>query len=273
MPGGIPDYRLLEASGEALAAAEQMEDRAREPASEAMFEMLTRPLLHDGVRRVLEVGCGSGALAARIAGALPGAEILATDKSPTMLGVAARLRETEGVSNVTFAEWDVTDAASFPGVTGFDFIVSSVMLPYLSDEETRALVSLLASWLNPGGVLSFVEQDLQTLAIALEEADLVWKNKGLVPGAARKQTAVLNLRPLVRAAGLEVLPRASFLWTDDAMGPYMARLQQRTADDMVAAGVFAEEEGRRWVAAMEAKVSAGDFYYGLVYHRIAGRRE
>lgn len=272
MPGGIPDYRLLEASGEALAAAQQMEDRAREPASAEMFDALTRPLLHDGVRRVLEVGCGSGALAARIAAVLPGAEILATDKSPTMLGVAARLRDADGAANVTFAEWDVTDAAAFPGEPGFDFIVSSVMLPYLSDEETEALVALLAGWLNPGGVLSFVEQDLQTLAVAMEEYELAWKYKAVVPGAAQKRTAVLNLRPLLRKASLEVLPRASFLWTDDAMGPYMARLQQRTLDDMVAAGVFTVEDAARWAAEMAAKVAAGDFYYGLVYHRIAGRR-
>ena len=42
---GIPDYQNLNVSGEARYAAERMEARAREPASEAMFTELMAPLL------------------------------------------------------------------------------------------------------------------------------------------------------------------------------------------------------------------------------------
>ena len=77
MAVGIPDYRNLELSGEARLAADGMEDRAREPASAEMFEKLVRPLLGPGVQRILEVGCGTGALAARMAQARPGARIFA----------------------------------------------------------------------------------------------------------------------------------------------------------------------------------------------------
>ncbi len=100
----------------------------------------------------------------------------------------------------------------------------------------------------------------------------MWKYKRTIPPAAKKQWNASNLRPLVREAGLDPLPRASFLWIDTAMGRYTRNVLQRTADDMVALGEFTAEEGTRWMKTLDDLAASGDFYYGLVYHRIAGRR-
>jgi hypothetical protein len=55
---GIPNYQNLDPTGEAQAAADRMEARAREPASEVMFSELVAPLITFGTKRILEVGCG-----------------------------------------------------------------------------------------------------------------------------------------------------------------------------------------------------------------------
>ncbi len=273
MPVGIPDYKNLELSGEARLAADGMEDRAREPSSAEMFDALVRPLLGQGVRRVLEVGCGTGALAGRIATACPGATVYALDKSPTMLMVAQSLRAEEGVSGIEFLEWDVTDEAAFPaGDAPFDLVISSVMLPYLSDEQTVDLVNRLAARLAPGGVLAFVEQDLATVSIAFPDPNLVWKAKRAPVPNESKRLIAINLRPVLRDAGLEMLPRATFPWVDDHYGPYMRRLQHRTADDLVKAGIYTAEDARAWKDGLDALAAAGDFHYGLVYHRIAAAK-
>ena len=86
----IPDYKNLDLSGEALQAAMRMEARAHEPASEQMFRQLVGPLLSPQVRTVLEFGCGTAALSRRIAQALPGAGVYATDKSDGMLTQLAK---------------------------------------------------------------------------------------------------------------------------------------------------------------------------------------
>lgn len=273
MAVGIPDYRNLELSGEARLAADGMEDRAREPSSAAMFDALVRPLLGPGVRRILEVGCGTGALAARMARACPGATLFALDKSPTMLAVARSLRAEEGVNGIEFLEWDVTDEASFPaGSEPFDLIVSSVMLPYLSDEQTDGLVARLAARLAPGGVMAFVEQDLGTVSVAHPQPEIWWKVKRAPIPNENKRLIAMNLRPVLRDCGLEMLPRATFPWTDDHYGPYMRRLQQRTAADLVAAGILSTDEEKAWLDGLESLAASGDFHYGLVYHRIAGRK-
>ncbi len=268
---GIPDYQNLDLTDEALAAAERMEARAREPASEAMFDALVSPLLEAGPRRLLEVGAGSGALSRRISRALPGAEICASDKSEGML-LAARRYGGDDYSNVTLARWDVLRESEFPfGDSPFDLVISSVMMPYLDDDECADLVQRLSARLAVGGVLAFVEQDLQSDALAMPSYDLVTRVLAK-DGRALKRTIALGLRPLLRQAGLELLPRRSFLWTDDVGGPYTRALLAHMADDAVRAGRLTAEQRLEWTASLEQLRTSGEFYYGLVYHFVAGRK-
>jgi SAM-dependent methyltransferase len=269
---GIPDYVNLELSGEALAAAEQMENRAAQPASIGLFDTLVRPLL-PGVNRVLEFGCGTGALAARIAWAAPGAEVIATDKSPTMLAAARALRTAENAPPITFAPWDLLDE-NLPvpgGQAGFDLILASVVTPYLPEPDLPRAFARLAGMLTPGGVLALLEQDLATVAMNIPDRALVEKSR-TVPHYPGRSALGLALRPLLRDAGLEPLPRASYLWTDDSFCPYIERLMDRTAADLVASGVFQEAEGARWMRLWREQAARGEAYYGLVYHRVAARK-
>lgn len=276
---GIPHYCDLDLSGEARAAAERLEDRARAPASEAMFDELVVPLLDPTPANVLEVGCGTAALSRRLVWLLPGATIHATDKSEGMLAAAREYAEADfvegpasGGGRLVLGRWDVLDAASFPfdGGVRFGLILSSVMVPYLDDDDTVALVRDLASRLAPGGVLAFVEQDLQTDAVNFPRFDLTRRVLDK-DGRDLKTTLTLGLRPLLREAGLEPLPRRSFLWTDGRYEPYTRELLGRLADAALEAGRITAAERDEWGSGLDTLSDAGDFYYGLVYHRVAGQ--
>lgn len=268
---GIPNYQGLDVGGEAPAAAERMEARAREPASQEMFERLVLPLLEARTRRVLEVGAGTGALSRRISQALAAAEICASDKSEGML-LAARRYAGDDFANVTLARWDVLREADFPfDSRPFDLVISSVMVPYLDDAQTADLVQRLSARLSPGGVLAFVEQDLQTDALCVPSYEL-FRRVLAKDERALKRTVALGLRPLLRDAGLEPLARRSFLWTDEAGGPYTRELLSRMADDAGRAGRLSPHERQEWSDALEGLRASGDFYYGLVYHLVAGRK-
>jgi SAM-dependent methyltransferase len=271
MLNSLPDYKNLDLSGEARSAAERMEARALEPASEAMFRELVAPLLAPGVRRVLDIGCGTGSLARRIARLAPDAEVVATDKSTGMLQVGELLAKSEGLSRVKFLPWDVMDEAAFPGGPGaFDLIVSSVMIIYLSEDDAENLIGRLARRLSPGGVLAFVEQDLMTDTIG-EPSELflrvLAKDK-----RSFKRSQALGLRLILRNAGLELLPRASFLWSDENYGAYTRELLERFADSCRQGGGISADEADAFKKALDEQAARGDFYYGLVYHRIAARK-
>jgi SAM-dependent methyltransferase len=269
---GIPRYEDLGLDEAALAAARRMEARAAMPASVAMYDQLVVPLVGAATRTVLEIGCGTAALARRIAASAPGAEVHATDKSQAMLRSAAACVAAGGHERVRLARWDATAPGAFPFLdTRYDLIVSSVMAPYLEDGATARLVCDLAGRLAPGGVLLFVEQDLLTDSLHFPSFDLL---RRVYAKDARdlKRTLALGLRPLLRAAGLAVLPRRSYLWTDEDYGPYTQELLGGIADAALGAGRIDDSERRAWDAALAALRSDGDFYYGIVYHRIAARR-
>ncbi|MHB1844572.1 MAG: class I SAM-dependent methyltransferase [Deltaproteobacteria bacterium] len=267
---GLPDYANLDLTGEAAAAAARMEARGQEPASAAMFDALVRPLLAQA-RLVLEVGCGTAALARRIAAARPEATVFAADKSSGMVAVARALSQAEAPRHrLELAVWDVTCEERFPfGPRPFDLIVSSVLVPYLTPEEAASLVRRLAARLAPGGVLAFVEQDLQTDSVRHPDFRLASRVLGKEARPVPPHAA-LGLFPLLRAAGLSPLPRRSFLWTDERYGPYCRELLERTADDGVKSGRLTPDERDQWKRSLAELARAGEFHYGLVYHLIAG---
>lgn len=269
---GIPDYYDLDVSGEALSTARRMEARAEAPASGAMFGELVAPLLEPAPAAVLEVGCGTAALSRRVARRLPGSTAYAADKSAGMLAYAAE--RAEGLENLRLGRWDVTEPEGFPfeGAAPFGVILSSVLVPYLKDGQNTALVRELASRLAPGGVLAFVEQDLLTDSVSFPRHDLF---RRVYAKDAREldTTMALGLRPLLQEAGLTMLPRSSFLWSDEEYLPYTRELLAGLADAALRERRITQEERREWGDTLERQAENGDFYYGLVYHRIAGRRE
>lgn len=273
---GIPNYRDLDLSGESRAAAKRMEDRATAPASQAMFDALVAPLLDQlssSPSNVLELGCGTAALSRRVARRLPNGTVYAADKSEGMLAAAREYAEAEsgGGGELILGRCDVLDIASFPfDRDRFDVILSSVMAPYLDDEATVSLVEDLTSRLAPGGTLAFIEQDLTTDTVNFPDFDLL-RRVYARDERDLKKTVALGLRPLLREAGLRLLPRKSFLWTDDEYLPYTRELLDRIAADALKAGRITTAERERWTATLESLADSGDFYYGLVYHRIAGR--
>ncbi|SFO99632.1 Methyltransferase domain-containing protein [Geodermatophilus dictyosporus] len=108
-----------------------------------------RPLLLRALprrcERVLEVGCGTGDLAAVLAAR--GATVDAVDRSPEMAALA-RARVPPGVRVL---EGDVLGTGLPPG--GYDAVVGSGVLHHLPLEEA---LRTLAAAVRPGGVLAMV---------------------------------------------------------------------------------------------------------------------
>ncbi len=106
----------------------------------------------DGAQRVLDVGCGAGALARKLAGSVP--HVAGIDVSPGMIEAARR----EAPPNVTFSVGDALTLDVAPG--SYDAVVSSAVLHHLPLAEA---LPRMAGWLRPGGVLA---------AVALPRGDL-----------------------------------------------------------------------------------------------------
>jgi tRNA (cmo5U34)-methyltransferase len=102
-------------------------------------------------RRVLDLGAGTGMLAARVAAAYPEAELVLTDGAPAMLEQA---REALGAR----ASLHVADLADPLPEGGFDAVVSALAIHHLDDADKRDLFARVREALPPGGVFVNAEQ-------------------------------------------------------------------------------------------------------------------
>jgi trans-aconitate 2-methyltransferase len=143
--------------------------------------------------RVLDLGCGTGHLAARIAEA--GVEVVGIDSSPEMIAEARRL--FPGLS------FEVADARDFAFDEPFDAVLSNAVLHWVKPPEQA--IACIKRALRPGGrfVAEFggrgnVAAIVSSLDAASREIGLgAWEHPWYYP-------SIGEYAPLLERAGLEV---------------------------------------------------------------------
>ncbi len=122
--------------------------------SAELAEVLESLIDFSRVFRIVEVGCGRGRLAIRMAGLVGGrGHVLGLDTSKEILGLAVRDARAERVSNITF---DVGDARSLRLPDGgADMVVCSSLLCSL--KEVDSVVREMLRITRKGGVVAIAE--------------------------------------------------------------------------------------------------------------------
>jgi trans-aconitate methyltransferase len=143
--------------------------------------------------RILDLGCGTGHLTAKIAEA--GTGVVGMDSSSEMIAEARRL-----YPNIRF---EVADARDFAFDEPFDAVFSNAVLHWVKEPETA--IACVRKALKPGG--RFVAEfggrgNVRTIVSALDAASRViglgaWEHPWYYPGIG-------EYAPLLERAGLEV---------------------------------------------------------------------
>jgi magnesium-protoporphyrin O-methyltransferase len=111
-------------------------------------------------RRILDAGCGTGALA--IEAARRGAQVVAIDLSPTLVALAQeRLPESLGPGSVVFCSGDMLD----PGLGHFDHVVAMDSLIHYRAHDVVAALSRLAERTRHSMVFTAAPRTPATMAM------------------------------------------------------------------------------------------------------------
>ena len=151
--------------------------------------------------RVLDLGAGTGALAAALARRGRPREIVLVDSSPKMLAAARRRLRRRGLSRVTRTV--IADARE-PEVEGpFDLVGVSYLLHLLPAADAARVVASARALLAPGGRLVVVSHS-SPAGCAGGIYRSLWRllARRLPPALAAGPLA--DVRPLLRAAGFRV---------------------------------------------------------------------
>ena len=126
------------------------------PEREARFTVMIDILaaLAGDVPIVVDLGCGPGSLAMRVADRLSGAQVIAVDADPLLLELGRHAVGDRG-GRIRWVDADLRDSelAAKLGLNGTaDAAVSTTALPWLSPGELTDLLGRLRHVLRPGGV-------------------------------------------------------------------------------------------------------------------------
>ena len=214
---------------------------------------------------VVDVGSGSGGMAAAFAAALAvreGGRVVLVDATPELLAAAAdAVGEVAGDKVEAVAvEFDAADDGLADAVPAADLVWASRVVHHLPDE--RAGVARLARLLRPGGTLALVEGGLGKRCLPwdvgigtpgledrLHAARAEWFTRMRAGMAGVERTGV-GWNRLLADAGLTDVRAFSFLV--DLPAPASAQVRQFVADYLDwmvgVAGEFLSEEDRATVA-------------------------
>jgi SAM-dependent methyltransferase len=251
---------------EGLMAA--LEIRAADPQQRAMLNTYLKDIALPPNSRVLEVGCGTGAVT-RVLATWPGvAETIGVDPSPVFVAKAREL--AKGMTNLSFQE---ADGRSLPfNDNSFDAVVFHTTLCHVPEPEAmlREAVRLLV----PGGYLAVFEGDYATATLATKAGDPL----NDCADAFREQFVhdpwlVRRLAALVRAAGVELECVRSYGYVEASKPGFMLHSWiDLGADALAASGRIGADAAAALKAEARRRVATGEYFGHIAYMSLVARK-
>jgi ubiquinone/menaquinone biosynthesis C-methylase UbiE len=267
----MPDIytRVTEAAPKILESLmTALEIRAADPQQRAMLQTyLTDMSLSQGAR-VLEVGCGTGAVTRVLAIWPEVGEIIGVDPSPVFVAKAREL--AGGLSTVGFQE---ADGRSLPFEDdAFDAIVFHTTLCHVPEPEVMLHEAVRV--LRPGGCLAVFEGDYATGTLATRAGDPLEE----CAEAFREQFVhdpwlVRRLPALLRAASVDIECVRSYGYVETSKPGFMLpSWVDLGAAALVASGRIGADMAAALKAEARRRIASGEYFGHIAYMSLVARK-
>jgi SAM-dependent methyltransferase len=246
--------------------ADILELRAADPQQRAMREVYLGDIEFPAGARVLDVGCGTGAVTRTLA-TWPGvAEVVGLDPSPVFL---ARARELGPPANVSFVEGDCRSIAFAD--RSFDVVVFHTTLCHVPEPDVA--LQEAARVLRPEGRLAVFDGDYVTTTVALAAADpLQACADACVDFLVHDPWLVRRLPALLEAATFSLVRMRGHSYVETLDAAYIPSLLDRGADVLVTAGRIGSDTATALKAEVRRRIAAGRFFGHIAYASLVAKR-
>jgi ubiquinone/menaquinone biosynthesis C-methylase UbiE len=266
----MPDVysRITEADEEtSRQLGDAMELRFTDPQQQAMLSDYLGRIEWPEPARVVEIGCGTGAIARALAGRPGVAEVVGVEPSAHLLRLARQL--ADGTDNLTFVEGDGRDVP-LPDAS-FDVAVTHTVLSHAPTPER--VVAEMVRLVRPGGWVALFDGDYATMTVARSAADpLQTCVSAFAESFINDPWVTRSFRPVLSGLGLVdvTVEGHGFLRVDDS--PYVQSIVTRGARALESSGVIGRELADALVNESGRRVSAGAFFGFISYTSAVARK-
>ena len=247
--------------------ADVLEARAADLRQREMLKSYLSEIDFPNDARVLEVGCGTGAVTRTLA-QWPGVfEAVGVDPSPIFIAKAKELGK--GISNIAFEE---ADGRSLPFEAGsFDVVVIHTTMCHVPGPE--GLVTEAHRILRPDGWLAVFDGDYATATVATGDFDpLEACIDAFRDGFVHDQWLVRRLPMLIHSGGFEVMSMRSHGYVEAPEGAYLLTWVDRGADVLLQAGRIGENEAAALKSEARRRSENKQWFGHIAYASILARK-
>jgi len=247
--------------------ADALEMRAASPAQRAMLETYLSHIDFPEQASVLEIGCGTGPVAAVLAQWPKVAEVVGVDPSPVLLVKARTLRGA--IRNLSFQEGDGRSLGF--GDATFDTVVIHTTLSHIPGPE-RVLAEAFRI-LRPGGWLAIFDGDYETITVSIHPNDpLAACVESFKESFINDLWLVRKLPALAASIGFKVERFDSHGYLEASESGYMLTIVDRGADALVTAGIIGKELAAALKAEARGRAGRGEFFGHIAYASLIARK-
>ena len=249
----------------------RLESRAKDDVFSRLFHKYVGRLDLPDNAKVLEVGCGTGAMSRFLAQREDfNGQVIGVDQSSRFIEAANRFAHGEKIGQrIGFAIGDA-HCLDFP-VGHFDAVIAHTLISHVT--EPIRVLSEMARVTRPGGTVAIFDGDYASLTFALPDHGFGQRmDMALADATFNNPRIMRDLPRLLPEQGLETVDAWGDVVVETGTGSYFRSFAETYAPYVVSSGLLAEDAVTSWLKTQRQAMERGTFFASCNYYTYLARR-
>src|SRR5262245_29522386 len=247
--------------------AKRLEDRAQMPKFAAIRENYLDKIGVPGTGRILELGCGTGAVCRAIA-SRPGfvGTVVGSDLSIKLIETAKDITAKSGLKNIEYCQADAQGSDAHGGQ--YDLVLAHTVISHVADPAAFLRDAIRLA--KPGGQIILHDGDYASCTFDTNTPELDLKMPGLITPAANKYV-MREIPSLLRHLDVEINHAIGDVVLEIGSGEFFPGLAKNLGPIAVGARTVLQAELDQWIEGIDRALSENTFFgscnyvtYGMV---------